>query len=690
MIMRVKYSMVFDISKNLIMKQFNWFIILTLSFFLISGSYAQEKSLENFYNQFPDPYTKSLESILIQGDVRDVVVEEDEIIFKQEEKVQEVELTKEIEPVETNVDTTDKKMEESLNKEQKPFEEKQKSALDIIADAIESQNNNNVEVQNETSQEILSTQKKDKTLVPSNNLFDFEIVDRNKFIEENLSSDISKFIIIAIAMKSTPELDYNYIVKKGDTLSSIATKFDLTLEELIIANPNIVPNKMKAGSTVNIFSPSVVYTNKVLKDSSMSSEDISGFEHGSYWIELSSDLSKKAIEEKISYYRSNFEDIFYGKTMRVRPRNEPLYVIEVGPYTKSQEADDVVSILNYRFQYAKKNKVMEIDFKSSNNDLSEFTSNSTDNRRGKSMALVTTPSGNIIKVFEGDHLGNDDARIVKILPDKIILSKLGSEVNLYFSKSRRVVLENNDGFRDNILADEYFDPPLIANKPETSDEQDVSSLYLEDTYYTQVSDEVLNADVCVGGSIVSGEPVYYNSDKGCLDPSLETPMATKMYSTNEDGEMVEGMPNITTLEDLDPSVYVYDVATNTFNSSLGTISLDVDEEVDAQFDENIRLSTLGDYLPKTPTVEPVDIETLLQENPYEVVSETTRTTEFDMDTYVSQGGDVSEFTDMGLEYDEELQGFNATSPEEFLENVSCSYFDDQEGCEATKREYGIE
>ena len=76
----------------------------------------------------------------------------------------------------------------------------------------------------------------------------------------------------------------------------------------------------------------------------------------------------------------------------------------------------------------------------------------------------TTPSGNIIKVFEGDHLGNNDARIVKILPDKIILSKLGSEVNLYFSKSRRVVLENNDGFRDNILADEYFDPPLIAIK----------------------------------------------------------------------------------------------------------------------------------------------------------------------------------------------------------------------------------
>ena len=90
----------------------------------------------------------------------------------------------------------------------------------------------------------------------------------------------------------------------------------------------------------------------------------------------------------------------------------------------------------------------------------------------------------------------------------------------------------------------------------------------------------------MGGSIVSGEPIYYNSDKGCLDPSLETPMATKIYSTNEDGEMVEGMPNITTLEDLDPSVYVYDVATNSFNSSLGAISLEVDEEVDAQFDEN--------------------------------------------------------------------------------------------------------
>ena len=681
MIMEFRIRVTENIKNVLNMKKIYFSVLIVLSFFLLSNSFAQEKTLDNFYNQFPDPYTKTLESIFIQGDVTDVVVEEDEIIFNQEQKVSEVVITEDPEPIDDQEDEISETRDDD-DREDSKKEKKTKSALDIIADALESQNKNNVQVLEDTPKEMTTIKNSEKNLVPSDSLFDFEIVERNKFIEENLSSDISKFVIIAIAMKSSPDLDHNYIVKKGDTLSSIAKKFDLTLDELIAANPNIVPNKIKEGSKINIFSPPVIYSNKFYKDTSMSSEDNSGFELGSYWVELSTESSKKAIEEKISYYRRSFEDIFYGKTIRVRPRNEMFYVIEVGPYSKSLEADDVVSLLNYRFQYAKKNKVMDLDVNSSNNYLN-ITGNSSDNRRGKNMALVTTPSGNIIKVYEGDHLGNDDSRIIKILPDKIILSKLGSEVNLYFSKSRRSVLENNDGFRDNILADEYFDPTLYQ-KPETSEEQVTSLMITDETFYTEVSDEVLNAGVCAGGSLEFGKGIYYNPDKGCLDPTLEGPMLTKTYSRNADGEIVEGLPDTTGIEDFPPTAYVYDAETNSYQSSLGTISLEVDEAAEAQFDENIRLSSVGDISLTLPEVDPLEITEA------EVVSESTSTSTLDLDEYISQGGDVSAFTDMGLTYDEATQTFTAETPEEFLSGVSCSTFEVPAECEAAKTEYGIE
>ena len=113
MIIRLKDTLEFEVAKKLIMNKFCCSIILLINVLFLSSANAQEKSLENFYNQFPDPYTKSLESILIQGDVSDVVVEEDEIIFKQEEKVLEVELTKEKEQEPSNVDSSEIKIVET-------------------------------------------------------------------------------------------------------------------------------------------------------------------------------------------------------------------------------------------------------------------------------------------------------------------------------------------------------------------------------------------------------------------------------------------------------------------------------------------------------------------------------------------------------------------------------------------------
>ena len=44
-----------------------------------------------------------------------------------------------------------------------------------------------------------------------------------------------------------------YIIKSGDTLSKIATSFDLTLDELLAANPQITdPDKIAIGDEITI------------------------------------------------------------------------------------------------------------------------------------------------------------------------------------------------------------------------------------------------------------------------------------------------------------------------------------------------------------------------------------------------------------------------------------------------------
>jgi LysM repeat protein len=47
-----------------------------------------------------------------------------------------------------------------------------------------------------------------------------------------------------------------YVIKKGDTLSKVANKFSVTLEDLLAANPDIKnPNKISLGQEIVIPSP---------------------------------------------------------------------------------------------------------------------------------------------------------------------------------------------------------------------------------------------------------------------------------------------------------------------------------------------------------------------------------------------------------------------------------------------------
>ena len=48
-----------------------------------------------------------------------------------------------------------------------------------------------------------------------------------------------------------------YVIKKGDTLSKVANKFDVEIEDLLAANPDIKdPNKISLGQEIIIPTPS--------------------------------------------------------------------------------------------------------------------------------------------------------------------------------------------------------------------------------------------------------------------------------------------------------------------------------------------------------------------------------------------------------------------------------------------------
>ncbi len=75
----------FQISNFLIfVKNITFTFLISFQFFFITNySYAQETAIENFYNDYPDPYLKSLKSILDQGEISEIVIDKDKIIITQ-------------------------------------------------------------------------------------------------------------------------------------------------------------------------------------------------------------------------------------------------------------------------------------------------------------------------------------------------------------------------------------------------------------------------------------------------------------------------------------------------------------------------------------------------------------------------------------------------------------------------------
>ena len=728
----------FQISNFLIIvKNITFTFLISFQFFFITNySYAQETAIENFYNDYPDPYLKSLKSILNQGEISEIVIDKDKIIITQpisEETEKTLEVISQI--LETQVlDGSPESLEilaEALEDqgieatpetleimrvaleddsaatiqekiaiistsldEQSFILDTSKSPLDIINKALNDQNQQKTKMLfEEKSESLVSAIDKSKNVEPpSKSLFSFQEFESVKFIEETISSDLSNYNIIAIAMKSSPDLDLQYIVKTGDILNDIASKFGVSVDSILEANPNINNNKLITDDIINIYSPSVIYSDKGLEEykSNLNSK---GFEYGTYWVELAVETkNNKEIRDQISYYRRNFEDLFFGKTIRVRPLDtgSRSRIIEVGPFSEISSAEDVVSVLNFRLQPASINKVVDPIFTTKSDDSSyNLNKYSSDVRRGKNMALLTSPSGNILQVYEGDYLGLENSRIVKILPNKIILTSQGNEINLYFSKYRRTVLETNDGFKDNILSGQNV-PTMVPSKraPDTEGE-DLSE---EVSEYSGISSEILNAPN-QAGIVPNNEVMYYNSETGTFEVSPST-ISTEIYTTDENGNIVPGSSAGEVLEyGDDPEVYVYDEATGTYVGYLGSWDPEPENYDDSDMEDISRLSAIKKYEYDNSDIESVDFSSILSSDPASIADyvdgENTivalETTDVELELseeelnsvlneYMDDGKDVSFLTNYGGDYDSSTGDFNFV--EDDFYNFPCSYFED--------------
>ena len=566
--------------------------------------------------------------------------------------------------------------------------------LDIINKALNDQNQQKTKMLFEQESETLASaiDKSKNVEPPSKSLFSFEEFESVKFIEENTSSDLKNYNIIAIAMKSSPDLDLQYIVKMGDSLNDIASKFGVSVDSILEANPNINNNKLITDDIINIYSPSVIYSDKGLQDFN-SNINSKGFEYGTHWVELAVETkNNKEIKDQISYYRRNFEDLFFGKTIRVRPleTGSRSRIIEVGPFSEISSAEDVVSVLNFRLQPARINKVVDPIFTTKSGDSSyNLNKYSSDIRRGKNMALLTSPSGNILQVYEGDYLGLENSRIVKILPNKIILTSQGNEINLYFSKYRRTVLETNDGFKDNILSGQNV-PTMVPSKRELDTEGvDLSE---EVSEYSGISSEILNAPN-QAGYVPNNEVMYYNAETGTFEVNPST-ISTEIYTTDENGNIVPGSSagEVREYGD-DPEVYVYDEATGTYVGYLGSWDPEPENYDDSDMEDISRLSAIKKYEYDNSDIESVDFSSILSSDPASIANyvdgENTKvaieTTDVELELneeelksvlneYMEDGKDVSFLTNYGGDYDSSTGDFNFV--EDDFYNFPCSYFED--------------
>ena len=92
-----------------------------------------------------------------------------------------------------------------------------------------------------------------------NEIANFFNVSLDDLIEANPGIDpdeimVDQIICIPLAVPSVtcPKGTRRYIVKRGDTFYSIARRFNLTVEELIESNPNVNPRSLLIGEVICI------------------------------------------------------------------------------------------------------------------------------------------------------------------------------------------------------------------------------------------------------------------------------------------------------------------------------------------------------------------------------------------------------------------------------------------------------
>ena len=247
-------------------------------------------------------------------------------------------------------------------------------------------------------------------------------------------------------LKNVNDDSFFHQVQEGESLSKIANLYKVSVYDLLLLNPQL-----------NDRNEHVIYVGEnliIAKQTSIDQDDkntnisswIEPYDYGSYWIVLAEISNYNKANELMSYFRREFDDLLFGKTIRLREnKTTPILIIEVGPYASDTMAEAVTAIFDSRLQDAKTIKLIDPNFRPSK-DFSNFEPKSSAYKvnRGRNMALIQSLSNvKIYTVFEGGFLGNENAVIVKILPNKVILSNLGKEISLIYNKGGVTTMGDN-------------------------------------------------------------------------------------------------------------------------------------------------------------------------------------------------------------------------------------------------------
>ena len=237
--------------------------------------------------------------------------------------------------------------------------------------------------------------------------------------------------------ETSTEDSFMHQVQKGESLSKISELYAISVYNLLVLNPQLQSReeqKIYIGEDLIISKQNSI----VQDDKSITTSWIEPYDYGSFWIVLAEFINRNKTDELMSYFRREFDDLLLGKTIRLRENEvDSLFIIEAGPYANEVMAEAVTTIFDSRLQDAKSVKLIDPNFRPSK-DFSNFEPKSSAYKvnRGRNMALIQSLNKTkIYTVYEGDILGNENARVVKILPNKVIMSDLGTEITLMYNKS---------------------------------------------------------------------------------------------------------------------------------------------------------------------------------------------------------------------------------------------------------------